>query len=643
MNLFRKGGLLLAALVSFVSVAATPDVKDFVRHSEFHNVKISPDGKHLAVLMNNDGGKSLAFLNTKTLQPVFALKADRKDLPENFYWVNDERVVVQVGRSHGSLEKPFVTGELFAINYDGSKARMIAGYRSKGGMALSADAYFLLDNLDGDEKHILMYRRTINKSGGALPEVVKLNVYNGRERKIKRAPVPYGSFLIDNHGVPRFATGMTSDGKTKLYYSPAKGEDWELFKDEFAGEFEPLGFSSDNDSVYVLQSEDGGTKGLYQYNLKTGKSSELYRSEIADPTYAISSNLNEVYGLRMDEDFPTYLFIKPDTKEAQVHKALVGAFNGDAVEITSKTRDGKQMVVWVNGDRNPGAFYLVDTDKLSARFLLAARPWLKADQLAMTEPFRLKTPDGLQLNGYLTLPQGKQKDLPTIVMPHGGPHARDYWGFHPDAQMLASQGYAVVQVNFRGSTGYGQRFEQAGWGEWGNKIQDDITLATQYAIQSGVADKDRICIYGASFGGYSALQSAIREPELYKCAIGYVGVYDLPMLYDEGDIRSIKWGDAYLDKTLGTDVASQQSQSPARNVDKLKAPVLIVHGEDDERAHIEHAYALRDALDKKGHPYEWLVKDKEGHGFYNEENILEMYQTMLRFLDTHIGKGTPAN
>ncbi|WP_394230935.1 alpha/beta hydrolase family protein [Shewanella colwelliana] len=224
-----------------------------------------------------------------------------------------------------------------------------------------------------------------------------------------------------------------------------------------------------------------------------------------------------------------------------------------------------------------------------------------------------------------------------MILPHGGPHVRDYWGFDPIVQMLANKGYAVIQVNFRGSTGYGKNFEKAGYGNWGTKIQDDIMLATQYAVQQGVADEDRMCIFGISFGGYSALQSAVRFPDTFKCSIGYAGVYDLEMLYNEGDVQSFSWGDAYLDETLGSDKSVQRAQSPVHFVSKLKAPVLIIHGEDDERAPIEHAEALRDALNKGSHPYEWLVKDKEGHGFYKEDNILEANQKILTFLDKYIG------
>jgi dipeptidyl aminopeptidase/acylaminoacyl peptidase len=203
--------------------------------------------------------------------------------------------------------------------------------------------------------------------------------------------------------------------------------------------------------------------------------------------------------------------------------------------------------------------------------------------------------------------------------------------------MFADAGYAVIQVNFRGSTGYGKDFEKAGYGNWGTKIQDDITLATKYAIQQGITDKNRVCIFGASFGGYSALQSAIQEPDMYKCAIGYVGVYDLPMLYNEGDIKTRSWGGAYISTTLGKDVAVQKAQSPVYHVDKLKAAIFLIHGAEDQRAPIEHAEALRASLDAIDYPYEWLVKEKEGHGFYDEANVLEANQKIMSFLDKHIG------
>ncbi len=635
LSIYRKVYLYVSALLcifSFNLVAQT--VEDFSRHSEFHNVKISPDGKHLAVLINTDGRKTLAFLDSKTFEVTFSLGGEAKDQVADYYWVNDERVIIQVERVRGALAKPVSYGEIFAVNFDGKKKRMIFGYRAKNPSGYGG---FLIDTLKDDEKHVLIRRQPLTHRTDTLPEVVKLNVYSGKARKIKRAPIAYSQFLIDHEGVPRFVAGADKNANTKLYYSKGKGEDWQAFGEVFEGEFEPIAFGEDNKSVYALKSNDGGPKGLYHYNLDTQKETELYRSTMVDPTYVLSSKLNQVYGLRLDEDYPNYLYLKPDSPEAKLHKSLVGAFNGDAVIVSSTTRDGKQAIVHVSSDRNPGTFYLFDTDTMKAKHLMSARSWIKAGDMAMTEPFRIKTPDGLILNGQMTLPKGKSKNLPTVVMPHGGPHARDYWGYDPQVQMLANAGYAVVQVNFRGSTGYGENFMEAGYGNWGTKIQDDILLATSYAVQQGIADKDKLCIFGVSFGGYSALQSAIRQPDTFKCSIGYAGVYDLEMLYEEGDTKTMRWGDAYLDKTLGKDKAEQRAQSPVHHISKLKAPVLIIHGEDDERAPIEHAETLRDALDKANHPYEWLVKDKEGHGFYKEQNILEANKAILSFLDKHIG------
>ena len=627
--------LLFIALTSR-HVQAT-SIEDFSKHAQYHNIKISPDGKHLAALINDNGLKRLVFLETDGYKVTFALTANRDSQPDDYYWVNNERVIIQVVRTRGSLEKPFSAGELYAVNYDGRKGKMIFGYRAKGGMVLSADGGFVIDLLKNDKKHVLIRSQVLSRKTDTLPKILKLNVYNGRTKRVKSAPIPYTQFLIDHNGQPRFAAGSDKNANTKLFYSEGKGKKWQPFQHNIQGEFIPVAFSHDNNSVYAFKSVQGETQGLYKYNLATQQETLLYRSEIADPTYPMQSTLGDVYGIRIDEDYPKYIYLDENNPEAKLHKALYNAFKGDNVIITSKTANGKQIIVHINSDRNPGSFYLFDTQTMQAKFLFSSAPQIKPSEMAAMEPFRLKTPDGLILNGYITLPKGKSKNLPTVVLPHGGPHARDYWGYNSQIQLLANAGYAVIQVNFRGSTGYGKNFMQAGYGNWGTKIQDDILLATKYAIEQGITDKNRVCIFGASFGGYSALQSAINQPDLYKCAIGYVGVYDLPLLYKEGDITAIKWGDAYLDKTLGTDVAAQKAQSPVYNVDKLKAPVLLIHGEDDERAPIEHALRLRTALDKKGHPYEWLVKDKEGHGFYNEENILETNQKILAFLEKYIG------
>ncbi len=634
---------LSSLLMSNPSDAAS--VEDFSRHAQYHNVKISPDGKHLAALVTVGDTRSLAFLDAETYEVTYSLNASSKNQAANYYWANNERVVIQIQQMRGSFEQPLDYGEIYAINYDGTKKRMIFGYRAdrasinKGGSTSGASFYsgYISSTFKGESKYILVEKQRFSRSRDSLAKIIKLNIYNGKEREVKTAPMPYSDFLIDGKGQPRFASAIGKDALNKLFYSEGKGKAWKKFDVSFKGTFEPIAFGEDNNSIYAFKGEQGKPKGLFKYDLKTQEETLLFQSDIADPTFEMKSALNKVYAVRVDEDYPKYVYLDETVKDAKLHKALYRFFKGDNVAITSKTADGEQLILKVSGDKNPGSFYLFNTKTMKNKLLFNARPWINPQEMAATEPFRIKTKDGLVLNGYLTLPIGKDKNLPTVVLPHGGPHARDYWGYDPQVQMLASAGYAVIQVNFRGSTGYGDNFEVAGYGNWGSKIQDDIILATNYAVQQGISDKDRLCIFGASFGGYSALQSAIRKPDLYKCAIGYVGVYDLPMLYDEGDIKTAKWGDAYLDKTLGTDVAEQKIQSPVHNVDKLKAAVFIVHGEEDERAHFEHALALKASLEAINYPFEWLVKDKEGHGFYNEDNILELNKKILSFLDKHIG------
>jgi dipeptidyl aminopeptidase/acylaminoacyl peptidase len=253
----------------------------------------------------------------------------------------------------------------------------------------------------------------------------------------------------------------------------------------------------------------------------------------------------------------------------------------------------------------------------------------------------LKARDGTPLHGYLTLPKGLQRNAPLVVMPHGGPFGvRDNWEYSPDVQLLASRGYAVLQVNFRGSSGYGREFLMAGYREWGGAMQHDVTDATRWAIEQGIADPQRVCIYGASYGGYAALMGVASEPDLYRCAIGHIGVYDLPMMYSQGDIQDRLSGENYLDDTLGRD--GLEERSPTRLASSIKVPVLLTAGKEDDRAPPEHTERMAAALRKAGRQVESKVYAGEGHGLYVEANRLDHAQRVLAFLDRHIGRNAEA-
>ncbi|HAY92548.1 alpha/beta fold hydrolase, partial [Shewanella sp.] len=361
--------------------------------------------------------------------------------------------------------------------------------------------------------------------------------------------------------------------------------------------------------------------------------------ENVDPSnFWINGTNKQLYAVEFENGYPSYAFVDNEDSHAKLLKDLLGALPGHQVRIVSETRDAAKLVVLAFNDRNPGDYYIFDTKTLKLEYLAAAKKWLNPEQMADVKPISFTSRDGKQLHGYLTLPFGKEtKNLPLVVNPHGGPHGiRDWWGFDPQNQYLASQGIAVLQVNFRGSGGYGDQFERAGYQKWGSDIQHDIIDATQYVIDQGFADKERICIVGGSFGGYSALQSAVLAPDMFKCAIGVAGVYDLELMFNKGDVANSRSGTSYLKDVLGQDKAVLKAMSPSENVDKLKANILLVHGGEDDRAPIEQLESLEKALKAHNYPYQKLVMDNEGHGFYNDEHRAKYYEKMLSFLKTNL-------
>jgi dipeptidyl aminopeptidase/acylaminoacyl peptidase len=328
-----------------------------------------------------------------------------------------------------------------------------------------------------------------------------------------------------------------------------------------------------------------------------------------------------------------------DSASAKLLKNLEQAFPGQRVTIRNVTRDGQQAVVFVRSDRNAGEYYIFDTETLKAGYVASPKPKLDPLDMGDMKPFSFNARDGMTIHGYITLPKGYDgsSPLPTIMNIHGGPHGvRDDWGFSDENQFFANRGYAVVQVNFRGSGGYGQEFIEAGYRKWGREMQDDVTDATLWAIEQGYADKDRICIYGGSYGGYASLMGVVREPDLYQCSVGYVGVYSLPVMKTDGDIPSRESGRRYLSRVLGDEKAELEANSPALQVNRIKVPLYIVHGKDDVRVPMAQYNALTRALKAAKKPYKSMVRD-EGHGFQKEQNRFDLYRELELFFAEHIG------
>jgi len=644
---FKVSFLLITIFMSALVEAALPPIEHFSKHGQFHDIKLSPNGEYFAASMTNEQGKrSIGIINRKTNKLMSSIAWSGNEFPASFLWLNEERIGVYVAMKLGSRDAPVLNGEVVAMNVDGTKKRILHGLRNSGGVLINPtfETMRVIDLLIDDPKHILIVTQPFKKDGG-YAEAHKLNIYSGKKRKVVRSPVKGGGLWADHNGNIRFATGQKADktgNKVLLYYREGKNTDWNKIGeyDESTGFMNPIMFTRDNNKVYVSSNLDSTTSGVYIYDPNTDTRLAVATDDKVD-VYDLDFDWNKkLFAAHFEPNYSKVKIIDEDHPIAKWYPALINAFNGASVSVTSSTIDMSELTLKVVSDKNPGSFYTFSTKTKKLTALMKTKPWLESEYLGTTEALTLKARDGLEIYGYLTLPKGKESNLPMIVIPHGGPHGpRDYWTYDDDVQILASRGYAVLKVNFRGSGGYGLGFQRKGYRKWGSKIMDDITDSVLWAVENGIADKNRLCIYGASFGGYASLMSVVKEPDLYKCAIGYVGVYDLDLLFEKGDIPGSMFGRNYLKKVIGSNKSDIESFSPARHVNKIKADLFIVHGEKDIRAHYDHALLLKENLDSEGVKYEWLTKPKEGHGFYNEENRKELYTKMLAFFDKNIGSG----
>ncbi len=627
----------LFALMSFpfaVNASEIP-IEDFFRHPQFKSVKLSPSAKYLAVVVPVNDTEKLVILDRETMQPKTQFEFGENRSVGFYAWINNERIVVSPNRKVGSLDRPVGTGDLFAGNADGSQKIQLLGPDMKG----ENQSYgFSVNRIYNDNrKEMLITKGTSSR----FRATYRLDTYTAQLSRVANSPLRSGRLLFDNNDVARVALGETEDGASTVMYRNNKDEDWKMVAqfDLGEGSFTPIKLAKDGVHFWALSSQDAATEGLYYVNGETFKRTLVYRHPFVDIESLIESDdESEVIGAEITPDYPDSIYFSSNSAEARRYVALKSAFRGNTVVVASASTDKHWLLLYVHSDRDPGAYFLFDAINNKVTPLLRSMPWLKPEQLVAREAISVTARDETVMRGYLTLPHNKEKDLPLIIIPHGGPHGvRDNWEFDREAQLFANRGYAVVQINYRGSGGYGRDFLSKGFRQWGTTMQDDLTDAVKWAIKEGIANKDRVCIYGASYGGYSALMSPIREPGLYQCAVGYVGVYSIPRMFNTGDISERSEGLAFLKRVHGEDEMAQRAQSPTYNLDKLKTPIFIVHGEKDERAHFSHFVELREELDKRKMSYDYLTKPKEAHGFYDEANNKELYERMLAFFDKHIG------
>lgn len=617
-------------------------------HAQYKNAKISPDGRHFAVAILHEERTALVFLQRDTMQAVGKISFTGRSEVGEFHWVNNERVVIEIVEHRAGLEKPLSYGELYSANIDGSKAKLIYGFRAaekQTGSKIKKTKPTrgwgkIIDTLSEDEKHILISSTPMSTTGERLASVLKLNVYTGKiNGNGSRSPIPNAHFLTDGSGQLRALIGTDKNNDEQLYVR--RQDKWQAVAQGIVGtSVRGIAVSPSGKYLYTLDNIKQDLDGLFKLNLEDLSYKSVYTDKMVDVTdIEMTTDARSAYAIRVDEGYPSYLILNGKLEEAKVFKDLLKSFPYSKVSITSKTQKGDVYIVSVSSDIAPGNIYLFDKEKNELSFLFQFKPGIKSEELAEVEPIQLTASDGQVINGYFTAakPSTNNKIAPLVVLVHGGPHGvRDYWSFSAKVQYLALNGYSVLQVNYRGSGGYGRNFEVAGHRAWGSISQQDIHDAYLWLVSQNKASANNACIMGASFGAYSAIQSAAIFPDSYKCAIANAGIYDLELMFEEGDIQNRRAGMSYLKMVLGTDKQKLKGMSPVNYVEKIQVPLLLAHGEDDERAPYAHAERLREALDDAKKPYEWFVVDKEGHGFYNPENQKAYMRKVLSFLNSHL-------
>jgi dipeptidyl aminopeptidase/acylaminoacyl peptidase len=451
---------------------------------------------------------------------------------------------------------------------------------------------------------------------------------------LEQNPGDVDGWLVDVHGVLRGAAAQVKGGLTEVRIRDGATGPFRVlgqWKDE--DNATPYAFTKEGDALYFGTAQKSNTRRLVKLGLKDASETVIFEDtkyDVGGPI--ISDKTNELEGVSVQRERAEYVVYSEALKKDLANLARV--HEGD-INLVSEDREEQKLIVSFDSPSDPGATYLYDRSTGQAKFLYRPRPWLKPESLVSMYPIQYAARDGLMIDGYLSLPKGRGlKNLPLVMVVHGGPWARDDWGYNAEAQFLANRGYAVLQVNYRSSTGYGKKFLHAGDREWGNKMLFDLIDGVNWAVGQGIADPKRLAIYGGSYGGYATLSAVAFQPGVFAAGISYVGPSNLLTLFASIPPYWQTFREIMYQRVGNPDTEPDflKSRSPLFSADKINVPLFIAQGNNDPRVKTAESDQIVNALKAKGKPVEYLLKMDEGHGFQNPENRMEFYGRMEDFL-----------
>ncbi|MFK7947061.1 MAG: prolyl oligopeptidase family serine peptidase [Saprospiraceae bacterium] len=598
-------------------------LKDFFKNPESSAYQLSPNGKYISYLAPYERRMNIHVKNLETNEIIRVTELTDRSV-SGYMWATNERLLYV--RDFGGDENYHI----LAVNIDGSDNVDLTPFEK-----VQAG---LIDDLENDEEHVLV---SLNTRNPQCFDPYRLNIVTGELTILAENPGYITSWMTDHDGKLRIATATDGVNTSILYRKTETDEFQNVLTTNFRESVSPLFFSFDNQYVYASSNLGRDKSAIVKFDIENGKEIEvLFSHDEVDVGGLSYSKKRQVLTTISYSTWKRQFHFLDETRANLQHR-LEQDLGGYEIVIASANKAEDTFLIRTYSDRSLGAYYIYNQNDDRLEKIADVSPWLDENELAEMKPIQYQSRDGLTIHGYLTLPKGVEaKNLPVVVNPHGGPWARDGWGFNPEIQFLANRGYAVLQMNFRGSVGYGRAFWEASFKQWGLAMQDDITDGVNWLIEQGVADKDRISIYGGSYGGYATLAGITLTPDVYACAIDYVGVSNLftfmntiPPYWEQ--FRQMLY-EMVGNPDDAEDNARMKATSPVFLIDKIKAPLLIAQGANDPRVAQAESDQMVEALRNNGIDVEYILKTDEGHGFRNEENRFEFYEAMEAFLGKYL-------
>jgi dipeptidyl aminopeptidase/acylaminoacyl peptidase len=596
-------------------------MEDFFRSPEKSSFKISPNGNHIAYMKPWKTRMNVFVMDMKNKKETRLTSSEERGL-YGFSWLTDKRIGYV--KDDGGNENV----HFYAVNIDVSNEIDLTPFKNVQAR--------IIDDLEDDPDHIII---GLNKRSPQVHDPYRINVNDGKMEMIAENPGNISGWMTDHDGKLRIA--ITNDGvNTSILHRKLESDKFEsILTTDFKVSVSPLFFTFDNKNLYVASNRGQDKSGIFKFDLINAKEGKLiFEHDEVDVSGLMYSRKRKVLtGVSYTVAKNEMIFF--DTWREDIQEKLEEKLPGYEVGITSFSKDETKAVVVSYSDKSRGTYYYYDVEKNKLTELGKASPWLNENHMAEMTPIKYTSRDGLTIHGYLTLPENSDgKNLPLVVNPHGGPWARDTWGYNPQIQFLANRGFAVLQMNFRGSTGYGREFWEISFKEWGKSMQDDITDGVKWLIDEGIADPNRIAIYGASYGGYATLAGLAFTPDLYACGVDYVGVSNIFTLLET---LPPYWelGRQMMYEMIGNPETERdllEAASPIFHVDSIRVPLFVAQGANDPRVKQSESDQIVEALKARGVEVPYMLKEDEGHGFYNEENQFDFYREMEKFLNKHI-------